>query len=97
MAAHRTSFRYLVPLSAWHNRSCDAHYQTVPHYYQGQRATNATGVDTDRLTRFAKDLKVRDTPVDRWVLPIASDQSELPQQKLWHRTTRVSKRTQPKP
>ncbi len=50
------------------------YYQTVPPYYQLQRATDAKGVDTRRFVRFVEKLDVAGTPVDRWVLEIASDE-----------------------
>ena len=70
--------RYLVPLT---NRTALAqtvratlYYQTIPPYYQLQRATDATGTDTQRLVRFVSNLKTSGTSVDRWVLPISSDE-----------------------
>jgi hypothetical protein len=78
--------RYEVPLSACRGGACvnaatnvraTLYYQTIPHYYLEQRATDATGVDTERLVRFTRDLKVEGTPVDRWVLPIAADESAV--------------------
>jgi hypothetical protein len=53
------------------------YYQTIPHYYLEQRATDATGIDTDRLIRFTRDLAVAKTPVDNWVLPISSAESPV--------------------
>lgn len=79
--------RYLVPLSACRNAACVnaattvlaiLYYQTIPHYYLEQRATDATGIDTDRLVRFTRDLKVAKTPVENWVLPIATGESAIP-------------------
>jgi hypothetical protein len=81
--------RYVIPRSACRNGGncynptarvqATLYYQTIPHYYQQQRATDAAGVDTERLIRFARQLKVSGTPVDRWVLPIASDETAVPQ------------------
>lgn len=72
--------RYLVPLT---NRTASArtvratlYYQTIPPYYQLQRATDATGTDTQRLVRFVTHLQTGGTPIDRWVLPISSDEAE---------------------
>ncbi len=79
--------RYQIPLSACRNAACvkaattvnaTLYYQTIPHYYLEQRATDAKGIDTDRLVRFTHDLKVADTPVENWVLPIATAESPVP-------------------
>lgn len=78
--------RYEIPLSACRSGACVSaatniratlYYQTIPHYYLEQRATDATGIDTERLIRFTRDLKVEQTPVDRWVLSIAGDESAV--------------------
>jgi hypothetical protein len=78
--------RYEIPLSACRNGGCVSaatsvratlYYQTIPHHYLEQRATDATGIDTERLVRFTRDLKVAQTAVDRWVLPIAGDESQV--------------------
>jgi hypothetical protein len=73
--------RYLVPIT---KRTALAdkvratlYYQTIPPYYQLQRATDATGVDTERLVRFVNKLDVAGTPVDKWVLKIAGDEVEV--------------------
>jgi len=73
--------RYLVPVT---KRTAIAekvratlYYQTIPPYYQLQRATDATGVDTERLVRFVNKLYVAGTPVDKWVLKIAGDEVEI--------------------
>jgi hypothetical protein len=73
--------RYLVPLT---NRTALAdkmratlYYQTVPPYYQLQRATDATGVDTERLVRFVSKLDVSGTSVDKWVLKIDGDEFDV--------------------
>jgi hypothetical protein len=47
-------------------------YQTVPPYYLRQRSLDATGVDTNRLRFFARNLKVKGTPIDGWRLLIAT-------------------------
>ncbi len=39
-----------------------------------QRATDATGVDTERLVRFVDKLDVAGTSVDNWVLKIGGDE-----------------------
>jgi hypothetical protein len=79
--------RYLVRLSACRNAACvnaattvlaTLYCQTIPHYYREQRATDATGIATDRLVRFTRDLKVAKTPVENWVLPIATGESAIP-------------------
>jgi hypothetical protein len=79
--------RYLVPLTACRNGSCvngatsvraTLYYQTIPHYYLEQRATDAKGIDTERLVRFTRDLQVEKTPVKNWVLPIATGESAIP-------------------
>jgi hypothetical protein len=55
------------------------YYQTIPHYYYlVQRATHATGIDTDRLVRLTRNLKVAKTPVGNWVLSIATGESAIP-------------------
>ncbi len=73
--------RYLVPLT---NRTAltqtvkaTLYYQTIPPYYQLQRATDATGTDTQRLVRLVGNLQTSGTPVDRWVLPISSDETSV--------------------
>jgi hypothetical protein len=80
--------RYQIPLSACRKTACvnaatniqaTLYYQTIPHYYLEQRATDAKGVDTERLVRFTRDLKVAGTPVDSWVLRIAEGESQVPQ------------------
>lgn len=48
------------------------YYQTIPPYYQLQRASDATGVDTDRLIRFRTQLNVDKTAITNWALPIKS-------------------------
>jgi hypothetical protein len=48
------------------------YYQTIPPYYLRQRAQDATGVDTDRLRFFVKNLKAKGTPIDGWRLLIAT-------------------------
>ncbi len=73
--------RYRVPLTDRTKGSAAVrvtlYYQTVPPYFQLQRATDATGVDTRRLVRFVRNLRVSDTPVNRWVLPIGSDEAPV--------------------
>ena len=75
--------RYLVPLTrktiAAASVKVTLYYQTVPPYYQLQRATDATGVDTNRFVRMVADLQVTGTPVDKWVLPIASAETGVAQ------------------
>jgi len=75
--------RYLVPLRRRTRGAVTVratlYYQTIPPYYQLQRETDAVGVDTDRLSRFVQNLGVSGTSVDKWILPIGSDQSEVPQ------------------
>jgi hypothetical protein len=70
--------RYLVPIT---NRMVLAekmratlYYQAVPPYYQLQRASDATGVDTERLVRFVGKLDVAGTPVEKWILKIGGDE-----------------------
>ncbi len=71
--------RYLVPLTSQtiHAEKMRAtlYYQTVPPYYQLQRSSDASGLDTQRFTRFVRKLNVAGTPVDRWVLKIAADEA----------------------
>ena len=73
--------RYIVPIT---NRTAAAssvratlYYQTVPPYYQLQRTTDASGIDTQRFARFLEKLDVNGTAVDRWVLKIAGDQAPI--------------------
>src|SRR5271170_2522676 len=78
--------RYQIPLTSCRNTACvnaattvsaTLYYQIIPHYYLEQRATDATGIDTDRLIRFTRDLKVAETPVENWVLPIATGEAPV--------------------
>lgn len=73
--------RYRVPLSDRTRRATSVratlYYQTIPPYYQLQRATDATGVDTQRLVRFVGNLDVNKTPIEKWVLPIGSDEAPV--------------------
>src|SRR5271156_714207 len=55
--------RYQIPLTACRNAACvkaatnvsaTLYYQTIPHYYLEQRATDAKGIDTERLLRFPR-------------------------------------------
>ena len=73
--------RYVVPVN---DRTALAqtvkatlYYQAIPPYYQLQRATDATGTDTQRLIRFVANLKTAGTSVERWVLPISSNEVAL--------------------
>lgn len=67
--------RYEIPLDRRliHAASVRAtlYYQSIPPYYLYDRATDARGVDTSRLIRFAVALKTDDTPIESWKLPIA--------------------------
>ncbi len=75
--------RYLVPLTQstieMATVRATLYYQTIPPYYQLQRATDATGTDTQRLIRFLNTLQVSGTPVDNWVLPIGTDEAQVGQ------------------
>ncbi len=75
--------RYLVPLTratiGASSVRATLYYQTIPPYYQLQRSTDAKGLDTDRLVRMVNTLQVDSRPVDRWVLPIGTDQAEIVQ------------------
>jgi len=75
--------RYLIPLDRRNSGATTIrvtlYYQAMPPYFQQQRKSDATGIDTDRLVRFAKNLVVSGTPVANWALPIGSDQSDIPQ------------------
>ncbi len=53
------------------------YYQSIPPYYLFERATDAVGTDTERLIRFTREIKLDDTPVKSWRLPIASAQRPL--------------------
>ena len=48
------------------------YYQAIPPYYLKQRASDATGTDTDRLQFFVNNLKVGGTAIENWKLRIAS-------------------------
>lgn len=48
-------------------------YQTIPPYYQAQRFGDASGIDTGRLMRFTQNLKVANTAISNWALPVASE------------------------
>ena len=54
------------------------YYQAIPPYYLQQRATDATGTDTDRLQFYRQNLQVADTAIENWRLPIASDTEKIP-------------------
>ena len=75
--------RYLVPLTratiGASSVRATLYYQTIPPYYQLQRATDAKGLDTDRLIRMVSNLQGDARPVDRWVLQIGTDQAEVVQ------------------
>ena len=74
--------RYLIPLTRQTREavrvSATLYYQAIPPYYQLQRKTDATGIDTDRFVRFVNDLQVGKTAIRRWVLPIDTDQTDIP-------------------
>ena len=53
-------------------------YQAVPPYYLQQRATDATGTDTDRLQFYRRNLQVKGTAIENWKLRIASTAQALP-------------------
>ena len=73
--------RYEVPLDRRTDRAASVratlYYQSIPPYYLRQRATDATGIDTARLIRFTRKLKVEGTPVENWKLPIATAERDL--------------------
>ena len=68
--------RYEVPLTGKVGKAAvvtaTLYYQTIPPYYLRQRATDAKGIDTTRLQFYARNLKVKGTPVDGWRLQIAN-------------------------
>ncbi len=68
--------RYQVPLSGLTAKVASVkatlYYQTIPPYYQWQRANDATGVDTGRLIRFRTQLAVSQTAIPNWALPITT-------------------------
>ena len=53
------------------------YYQSIPPYFLFERATDAGGTDTERLIRFTREIKLDDTLVKSWKLPIASAQRPL--------------------
>jgi hypothetical protein len=73
--------RYEVPLNRKTAKAASVratlYYQSIPPYYLFQRATDARGTDTERLIRFTQELKLDETPVNSWRLPIASAQRPL--------------------
>jgi hypothetical protein len=73
--------RYQIPLNAKTSKAASVratlYYQSIPPYYLADRASDATGTDTDRLVRFSHDMQLQDTPVQNWKLPIASAQQPL--------------------
>ena len=54
------------------------YYQSIPPYFLQQRATDATGTDTDRLKFFRQNLKVAGTAIENWKLRIVSATQALP-------------------
>jgi len=73
--------RYEIPLNRQTAKAASVratlYYQSIPPYYLFDRATDAVGTDTSRLIRFTKEIKLNDTPVKNWKLPIASAQRPL--------------------
>jgi hypothetical protein len=73
--------RYEIPVNRRISRAVSVratlYYQSIPPYYLFERATDASGTDTDRLIRFTRELKLGETPVKNWRLPIASAQRPL--------------------
>ncbi|HXN87105.1 MAG TPA: hypothetical protein VN867_13615 [Candidatus Binataceae bacterium] len=72
---------YQVPLTGKLSKaavvSATLYYQAIPPYYLRQRAEDAKGIDTSRLQFYARNLAVKNTPVDGWRLLIASDSMTL--------------------
>jgi hypothetical protein len=48
------------------------YYQSIPPYYLRQRRETGEGPDANRLVQFARELKVAQTAVANWRLPLAS-------------------------
>jgi len=73
--------RYEIPLNKKMAKAASVratlYYQSIPPYYLFERATDAVGTDTERLIRFTREIKLDDTPVKNWKLPIASAQRPL--------------------
>lgn len=73
--------RYEIPLNRKTTKATSVratlYYQSIPPYYLFDRATDAVGTDTNRLIRFTREIKLDDTPVKNWRLPIASAQRPL--------------------
>ena len=46
------------------------YYQAIPPYYLQQRATDATGIDTERLKFYRQNLKVTGTKIENRKLRI---------------------------
>ncbi|MEO8727254.1 MAG: hypothetical protein ABI383_14160 [Acidobacteriaceae bacterium] len=76
-----STVRYELPLDARTSRAASVratlYYQSIPPYYLRQRATDGAGIDTDRLIRFTHKLKLENTPVRNWKLPIAIAEKSL--------------------
>ena len=73
---------YVVPLtpktSSVASVRATLYYQSIPPYYLQQRATDASGIDTDRLQFYRQNLQVKGTAIENWKLRIASAVAALP-------------------
>jgi hypothetical protein len=73
--------RYEIPLNRKTAKAASVqatlYYQSIPPYFLFERATDAVGTDTNRLIRFTHEIKLDNTPVKNWRLPIASTQRPL--------------------
>ena len=72
---------YAVPVNATTAAAsvrATLYYQAIPPYYLQQRATDATGVDTDRLQFYRRNLQVKGSAIENWKLRIASTVQTLP-------------------
>lgn len=54
------------------------YYQAIPTYYLQQRATDATGIDTERLKFYRQNLKVAGTMIENWKLRIVAAVHSVP-------------------
>lgn len=73
--------RYEIPLDRRTEHAANVrvtlYYQSIPPYYLFERATDARGVDTNRLIRFTRALKTQDTPIENWKLQIATAERSI--------------------
>lgn len=73
---------YVVALNAKTSAAASVratlYYQAIPPYYLQQRATDATGIDTERLKFYRQNLKVAGTMIENWKLRIVAAVHSVP-------------------